>query len=158
MKQVQELSDCTAFVVLNKKGEHRATVHLRYGPNHGAVQCDVYNTEQLVHQKKAGGGGYDKAAAALAGAVIDGYKMADHCGHVEEAGEAQRKALMVAYIRGTKGHTGEDLNNVSSHFKKRADKIGAYFANWGVDGWGSLFFRPGLGRLRALGYTVIRGL
>lgn len=146
MKQVSELSDSTALVVLNKKGEHVATVNYRYGSG-GGVQCDVFNRGNLVHQKKAGGYGYDKATAALSGAVIDGYQMADHCGHAEAAGEKARARLIAAYKRNPAAHDYQE-------WAARAHRIGCHWAN----GMNSLYFCSGLDRLAAIGYRVIHAL
>lgn len=165
MKQIRDQSDASAFIVLNRKGEHRATVQYRYGSG-GGVQCDVWSVStdpehpdwaphlRLSHQEKAGGGGYDKAAAALSGAVIDGFMMANHCGHVEQAGERKRQALMRAY----KARAFDSITS-DSDWRKRAEKIGCSWANYRQDeGWTSLHNLQGLDRLRALGYRVIQAL
>lgn len=175
MKQVREQSDASAYVVLNKKGEEVAQVHYRFGSG-GGVQCDVWSRApgdkylSLTHQKKAGGYGYDKKATALAGAVIEGYTMANHCGHCEPSGEKKRAALMRAYIRAAvSGQTREKLQS----FEKKAEKLGFRFANYCraddmpsepgvipgevVHGyrWTSLHVEQGLERLRALGFKII---
>lgn len=165
MKQIREASDCTARIVLNKKGEHVATVQFRYGSG-GGVQCDVWSKKdgylQLTHQKKAGGWGYDKAAAALAGSEIEGFKMADHCGHVEAAGEKKREALLKSYKRRVKA--GEMSREDHAIFEKKAARIGCRFANWNTPGlglpnsWASLHNESGLGRLEMLGFRVISAL
>lgn len=173
MKQVRESVKGAAYVVLNKKREHVATVQYKF-PNDGAgrVQCDVWSRKpgekylSLTHQKYAGGYGYDKRAAALSGAVIEGYRMADHCGRVEESGEKKRAALMRAYIRSA---TREELKP-SRYWENRAEKLGCSFANYcrtddmplQPDGHGyrytSLHNRSGLDRLQSLGFTVIDAL
>lgn len=167
MKQIREISDTAAKIVLNKKGEHVATVQWRYGSG-GGVQCDVWARNpgekwlSLVHQKKAGGYGYDKAAASLAGAVIEGYKIADHCGYVEAAGEKKRETLLKAYKRRVKagGMSRED----HTAFEKKAARIGCRFANWNTPAvglphsWGSLHNESGLGRLEMMGFRVINAL
>jgi hypothetical protein len=165
MKQIREASDCTARIVLNKKGEHVATVQFRYGSG-GGVQCDVWSRKdgylQLTHQKKAGGYGYDKAAAALAGAEIEGYKLADHCGYVEAAGEKKREALLKAYKHRVKA--GEMSREDHAAYEKKAAKLGCRFANWNSpavgmpNSWGSLHNESGLGRLEMLGFRVISAL
>lgn len=167
MKQIRESSDCTAKIVLNKKGEHVATIQFRYGSG-GGVQCDVWARKpgekwlSLVHQKKSGGYGYDKAAAALAGAVIEGYKLANHCGYVEELGEKKRAALMKAYTRRVK--VGGMSREEHAAFEKKAARIGCRFANWNTPAvglphsWGSLHNESGTGRLEMLGFRVINAL
>ncbi len=146
MKRIDEMTDCRAYVVLNKKGEHVATVNYRYGSG-GGVQCDVFCQGRLTHQKKAGGYGYDKATAALSGAIIDGYRMADHCGHAEDAGEKARTRLIAAYKRNPEAYD-------YSGWSARAKRIGCHWAN----GMSSLYFCSGLNRLAALGYSVIQAL
>lgn len=178
MKQVREQSDASAYVILNKKGEHVATVQFRYGSG-GGVQCDVWSRKpgdkylSLTHQKKAGGYGYDKSTAALAGAVIEGYAIANHCGHCEPAGEKKRAALMRQYIKAaTSGATREELQK----FEARARSLGFHFANYFRSAdmptepgdkpgevlhgyrYGSLHVQSGLDRLHALGFRVIDAL
>lgn len=169
MKTVQELSDSRVYVVLNKKHEHVATVQVRWGSGYG-VQCDVWSRTasdgwlRLAHQKKAGGGGYDKPAAAMSGAVIEGYQLADHCGYVEAKGERQRKALMRAYRKARDTALPFDADHdyprsIDKQFEAKACKIGARWTNYDTEkGWGSLYFESGLGRLVALGFTVINAL
>lgn len=173
MQQVREKSNATAFVVHSKKGEHVATVHFFYGRG-GAVQCDVWARKEgekwlsLVHQKKAGGYGYDKAAAALSGAVIEGYKMANHCGSVEEKGEKARDKLLAAYKKATarRGLTHEE----EAAFRKKAERIGCSFANYTKQGfceafadkeyysYKSLHNAQGLERLRLLGFSIVQAI
>lgn len=167
MKQIRESSDSAAKIILNKKGEHVATVQWRYGSG-GGVQCDVWSRKEgetwlsLTHQQKAGGYGYDKAAAALAGAVIEGYKLANHCGYVEAAGEKKREALLKAYKRRVKA--GEMSREEHAAYEKKAAKLGCRFANWNTPAvglphsWGSLHNESGLGRLEMLGFRVITAL
>ena len=167
MKQIREISDTSVKIVLNKKGEHVATIHWRYGSG-GGVQCDVWSRKEgekylsLTHQKKAGGYGYDKKSAALAGAVIEGYKMADHCGYVEEAGEKKKAALLKAYQRRVKA--GNMSRDDHAAFEKKARSIGCHFSNWNSPAvglphsWGSLYSEPGLGRPEMLGFTVITAI
>ena len=81
MKQVRETKhgqSLSAYIVL-KDGEHIATVQAAFMDS-GVVYVDVWDTQTIVHQGKAGGYGYDKFTAALSGAVIDGHTLADHCG------------------------------------------------------------------------------
>ena len=172
MKQVREQSDSSAYVVLNKKGEEVATVQLRHGSG-GGVQCDVWSRKpgekhlSLTHQKKAGGYNYDKRTAAMAGAMIEGFMIANHCGSVEPAGEKKRAALMRAYIKAcAAGMTNEE----ERAWSKKAEKIGCRFANYsradgtpvGPDGKGyrytSLNNESGLGRLEMMGFRVICAL
>lgn len=195
-----------AFVILNKKGEHVATVNGHYS-DAGRVSVDVWNigtgpvarsfaTAQAtgmvtpaevakltskapdyyrdaesrldwaayqacgLQQGNAGGGGYDKFAAAIAKTIIDGHTIADHCGSVPEA-EKARAALMRQYCK-SHDYSGERQRAIENgwdrkYWDKRAARIGASFANYdGEKGrFVSLHFITGLDRLQELGYTVI---
>lgn len=179
MKQVRETSDASAYVILNKKGEHVATVQFRFGSG-GAVQCDVWSRKpgekylSLTHQKKASGYGYDKRAAALAGAMIEGYAMANHCGQCEPEGEKKRAAIMRAYIKAAAAHGV--LSPEVKQIEKRAAAHGFRFANYCrcadmpsepgdkpgevLHGYRytSLHVASGLERLEMLGFRVICAL
>lgn len=166
MKQVREMSDYSAYIILDKKGREVAIVQARFF-NGGSVQVDVWSEKpgekylSLTHQKRAGGYGYDKFTHALAGAWIDGHQIADHCGRAEPEHEKKKAALMRAYIRAcAKGLTREETRA----FEKKAEKIGARFENWGsvtlangekAAAWQSLQTESGLDRLRMLGYRVL---
>ena len=191
-KQVRETAagqSISASVILNKKGEHVATVQAHYS-NAGRVTVDVWSTSvglegmckradlwaklptdkdykagafDLWHlqQGSAGGYGYDKHAAALAGLIIDGHTIADHCGQVPEA-EKARVSLMRAYRRAVVGNAVK-TPAARDGWQQKAKRIGCHFANWqqdadGCEGWGSLHFDQGLARLESLGYTVIRAI
>lgn len=172
--QIRETANASAIVVLNPKREHVARVQWQF-PKDGAgvVRCDVWARApgerylSLVHQKRAGGYGYDKRTAALSGAVIEGYRMANHCGHGEEKHETAKARLMRAYIRAaSRGLTDEETRA----WQKKAEKIGARFANYcrtddtptSPDGKGyryaSLHTVSGLERLSMLGFTLIDAL
>ena len=204
-KQVRETTAgaaISAYVVLNKKGDHVATVNAHYSGG-GVVSVDVwshgpavmrsfetarkngrvsdkalashadrapdYYKEQAdreewaardlfgLQQSRAGGYGYDKFAAALAGLVIDGHTMANHCGSVPED-EKKRAALMRAYARAVE--SGQPGNEKA--WREKAARIGCRFTNWASCGvgerYGSLHFESGLGRLDAFGYRVIQAI
>jgi len=187
-KQVRETTaahSIRAIVVLNKKGEHVATVQSHYSSS-GTVTVDVWNEGNAVgrcfdtadklgkvsqasrddransewslfglQQGRAGGGGYDKFAAALAGLIIDGHTVADHCGQVPEA-EKAKSALMSKYNRamdGTYMAKGD-----TAYWDDQARKLGARFANWREGRYQSLHFIAGLERLESLGYRVISAI
>lgn len=204
--QVRETSagkSISAWVIMNKKGVHVATVNAHYS-NSGRVSVDVWNLgdaacwrsyctarqtgavkesvwEKTVakapdyyheqdlrdawaayrlfglQQGSAGGGGYDKFAAALSGLIIDGHTMADHCGQVPEA-EKARAALMKAYVKYMEG--GFFHVDARKQWDAKAEKIGASFANWTTEKgrFTSLHFLDGFKRLEALGYTVIQAI
>lgn len=154
MKKVSDRSNVSAYVVL-KKGKLIATVNFLFTPS--AVRCDVYQGHELTHQSKAGGYGYDKLTAAIAGAVIDGIKIANHCGHSDAASEKKRASLLKAYRKRIENGTPTTTEERDS-FTAKASKIGCRFSNYntrdGVEGYTSLYFVPGLERLEYLGYTV----
>jgi hypothetical protein len=184
MKRI-ECSTHSAWVILNKKGEHVATVTAQY-PRDGAGRmyvnvrnitrsaqqrtadryaathgkrfadrdgCDVGGLHVWFQAASAGGYGYDKTTAALAGLIVDGHTLADHCGGVPEADKAKDR-LFAAYC---KAAATDDTAEMRAECAAKAHKIGARFANWSrEDGcYTSLHFESGLDRLRTLGYTVI---
>ena len=191
-KQVRETAagqSISASVILNKKGEHVATVQAHYS-SAGRVSVDVWSTSVgldgmckradlwaklpagkdykssafdlwSLQQGSAGGYGYDKHAAALAGLIIDGHTIADHCGQVPEA-EKSRASLLRAYRRAVVGNAVK-TPEARDGWQQKAKRIGCHFANWqqdahGCEGWTSLHFDQGLTRLESLGYTVISAI
>ena len=172
---ISDRANVRADVILNKRGQHVATVRWLY-PRDGAgtLRCEVYEPGKgITYRGKAGGYGYDKTTAALAGAEIAGFRIADHCGHAEELHERAKARLMRRYIQAAvKGLTREEC----AKFEQAALRIGANFANYcrssdmpsepgDVPGevrhgyrYLSLHTMSGLDRLRALGFTVIRAV
>lgn len=191
----------SADIVLNKRGEHVATVQAHFS-NGGAVTVDVWNqgdaaccrslatarktgavTDKAfenalrnvpgyysdeksrdeyaaytlfgLQQGRAGGYGYDKFASALAGLIIDGHTMADHCGTVPEA-EKARARLFNAYCKAA-ANTGIESQKA---WDAKAYKIGARFANWDSENnrYSSLHFTAGMDRLTTMGYRVISAI
>lgn len=145
--QVREKSNCQAYVILDKSGKHVATVQSWLSPS-GASWVDVWSIKSgenhlsLTHQGSAGGYGYDKFTAALAGGVIDGWHMANH---------AQRDSLTKSVLERYAGGKGKlTLENAESELAA----LGARFANNNT----SAFYEPGLRRLECLGYTVITAI
>lgn len=110
---------------------------------------------------RAGGYGYDKFAAAIAGLIIDGHTLANHCGHVPED-EKKRAALMRAYRRAVAASDGGLSTEQRKLWSDKAARIGCQFTNWqekdGQAGWTSLYFLDGLSRLERLGYRVISAI
>lgn len=173
---ISDKANASAYVILNKRGEHRATVQFLFPRDGGGqLRCQVWSIPgdgaglRLTHDKRAGGYGYDKRASALAGAVIDGYSMADHCGYAEESHEKAKTRLMRAYIRAAANSANRETEKA---FEAKAKRIGARFANYcetddtpkspGADGgivrgrrYTSLHTDSGLTRLESLGYRVI---
>lgn len=138
MKYVHEMTGAkSAFVILNRKREHVATVLANYSNNPAGsvvtVEVRNFDGKTPLQQRRAGGYGYDKFSAALAGLVIDGHKMTDHCG-----------ARLTAPRK-----TGV--------WPSRKAKRGYTFANYSAEkgGFTDCYRMAGLDYLRALGYTVI---
>lgn len=91
MKQVRETAagqSITVQIILRPNGDHIATVQSHYS-NGGTVTVDVWNMSNMkrenpscdkgLQQGRAGGYGYDKFNAAIAGLEIDGFEMTHHC-------------------------------------------------------------------------------
>lgn len=201
--QVRETSagkSISAYVVLNKKGVHVATVNAHFS-NGGTVTVDTWNhgdaaqwnclvtarrtgrmsDKELqrtiaaapdyyldhearekwasyelfgLQQGRAGGGGYDKFAAALSGMIIDGHTIANHCGAVPEVEKARVRLLKAHQKAAASGVDG------SREWSEKAKKIGARFANWNSEAncYSSLHFEAGLRRLEDMGYQVISAI
>lgn len=146
MKQVRETAagkSISAWVIINKKNVHIATVQAHFGNSEARV--DVWGIGTMLHQGKAGGYGYDKMTAAMAGAVIDGIKLYDHCGGHND------KAIEKALAQYNKDKT---LQN------KIEKRLGARFTNWSSEkqAYTSLYYCSGLDRLSALGYRIIQAI
>lgn len=99
----------SAFIVLNRKGDYVATVRIHYG--NSTVLANIHQTDSaarkcfaLAHgldsvasneigrtayklfgfqHGKASGYGYDKATAALAGLMLDGHVITNHCSRLD---------------------------------------------------------------------------
>jgi hypothetical protein len=207
IKQVRETAagkSVSAFVVLNKKGEHVATVNA-YFPNGGGCTVDVWNLGQSANNNawaaaiksgKLSKAGVEKALAeatknrdwvsederaqwaafdlfglqqsrgndiegALAGLVIDGQYLFDHCGKDEQTAkllakyQAARGELVAQWVHDSEGQV-RDLQKI---WDEKAKRIGASFANYQTGkGYTSLFMAGGLRRLQDLGYTVIQAI
>lgn len=169
---ISDKANVSASVILNRKGQHVATVRVLY-PRDGAgvVRAEVYTPgEGVTFRGRASGYGYDKRTAALAGAVIAGVKLANHCGRGEDSHEIAKARLMKRYISAAvRGATRAE----TEAFEMKARAMGASFANWcrAADmpsepgdkpgqvlhgyRWTSIHTRPGLERLEALGFRVI---
>ncbi len=183
MKQVREMEAAKkirAIIVINPKGEHVGTVQAYFGAR---VVVDVWNVGDraiiktakaqgvelsaadewekfapFAHQQgSAGGGGYDRFTAALAGMYIDGIKLFDHCGQDENS----RRAL-VAYQKDSEKYCGEgaspEARQTGEKVLKRKRELfrrqGMRLANGGK----SLHYMDGLNRLREMGYKIITAI
>ena len=176
----------SAYVVLNRKGRHVATVHAHYS-NGGTCTVDVWNhgddaTERTakamgykldnvgtiiegkstgqhaykvagLQQGRAGGGGYDKFAAALSGMLIDGHKLNDHCG-VRLAPPKGR--LWQDSDRPKLAKKGFGLSNWSS--ANSTNGYGRQGVPADAAGWTDAYRAEGLKYLEAIGYRVINAI
>jgi hypothetical protein len=169
---IADKSNVAVRVILDKRGRHVATVRWLY-PRDGAgsVRCEVYTPgEGITYRGRAGGYGYDKTTAALAGATIAGFRIANHCGAAEPEHEARKARFMRRYIRAAvQGMTREEC----AKWEARARAMGCHLANWCRSSdmpsepgdnpgevrhgyrYTSLHTRPGLERLEAAGFKVI---
>lgn len=68
-----------AIVILNKKGEHVATVRASWSKG-GTCLLNVHDDKAGFQYARAGGYGYDKFTKCLSGMTIDGHALTDHCG------------------------------------------------------------------------------
>lgn len=173
--RIHDKANVRVSVILDRKGKHVATVQWLY-PRDGAstVHCQVFApSEGLIWHGKAGGYGYDKSAAALSGAVIDGIKLANHCGSAEDSHEKAKARLMRRYVNAAvRGITHDETNA----FAAKARKMGCHFANYCRSSdmpsepgsrpgevlhgyrYTSLHTMPGLDRLSAMDYRVINAI
>lgn len=146
MKQIRETAagkSISAWVIL-KDGKEVATVQAHYSQSR--VMVDVWDYGKDIQQGYAGGYGYDKFTAALEGLTIDDQKLYNHCGQCDET-----KAILANY------KTGKITQEQAT---KKAEKIGARFANWqqSKGKYSDLYMLDGLNRLSAIGYTIIQAI
>lgn len=112
-------------------------VHDKGNTAQGAIEKAAHD-KYSFQRGTAGGGGYDKVAAALSGMIIDGHKMTNHCG----ASLPKPKGATV-FPRDFKAPKGYHLAN----FKRGGDGQ--------AEGYMSCYRQQGLEYLKALGYQVI---
>lgn len=159
VREFTEVSNVDAYVIL-KDGQHIATVQ-SFRSKGATVYVDIYDKSKLIFQGRAGGYGYDKFAAAIRGAEIDGHKIYDHsegvCVFTKDVPETYDRhpelfALYKAYRKQPKNE---------SKWNKEVEKVGARFTNWTSENGGyyqSLYYENGIDRLKSLGYTVIQAI
>lgn len=114
----------SAYIVLNKKGEHIATVRAHYSDS-GVCLVNVHDDKAGFQHATAGGYGYDKFTAALSGMTIDGHKMSNHCS-TEKAPKPPKGR--VTFPHGFKVPKGYSLANWISVSKATKQKI--YGFDW----------------------------
>lgn len=133
----------SAYVVLTKGGKEVATVHAHFA---GTVRVDVWTSgdralkrnakargladmmDAMQQSGSAGGSGYNKFTAALAGLYIDGHCMFDHCGK-----DKRSERLMKQYLDAMSTARGPSISKVQEHYDAKAAKLGASFANIRVE-------------------------
>lgn len=152
MKRVRETNagkSISAYVILNRKGEHVATVQAHFADS-GRVTVDIWHTAHdeekpwtSLQQGSAGGYGYDKFTAALSGLIVDGHKLTDHCGESATPPKGRK-----TWPQGAKPPQGFSF----------ANWINADRSENGEEGWTSCYRLEGLRYLEAIGYRVIQAI
>jgi len=151
----------SAYVILNKRGQHVATVRMFHGQsvlvnvwNHSAdalarcaktrkvnIESDRTAHDLFYFQHgRAGGYGYDKATAALSGLIIDGHEMTNHCGVRLPLPKGAK-----LFPRDFKVPPGYTLTNWTGSREKPDEP----------QGYMDCYRKEGLEYLKALGYQVI---
>jgi hypothetical protein len=144
----------SAYIVLNKQHKQVATVRAHFG-NSGNCFVNIFDNTIGFQYGSASGYGYDKFTAALSGLVIDGIELHDHCGH-----DSKTHKLLKAYHRATETKPFAYAGDEHKAWLKKAEKLGASFANWDTKAnrYMSLHIASGLDRLKMAGYTVIQAI
>lgn len=171
------MADYEAYVVLNKRRQHVATVTFKFTESQvtatvitpwsateslariAKVKGWVIDQNRLIDPKtgkavayvskvqeqtgKAGGYGYDKRAAALAGLYIDGHEMGDHSSSLGAPKKPRGFDLYPADYIPPKGYRLANYQSATEF------KPGGYL---------SCFREQGMKYLTALGYDVIQAL
>ena len=159
-KQVRETKAAQAIratVILNPKGKHVATVHAHYADS-GAVTVDIWHPEHgLTYQGRATGYGYDKYAAALHGAVIDGHKLYDHSSSIERDPDAPAALLRMWRKYRDPKVTPDGRRALAAAMSAHH---GVTLHNWSTDTglYTSAHYASTLERLELLGYQVINAI
>lgn len=163
----------SAYIIL-KGGKRIATVLSHYGDG-GSVLVNVFQYDKAAERSaiacgktkkkdppqnvsefcfqhaRAGGYGYDKLTAALAGLWIDGHKLTDHCGESIKLPEGRH-----AWPKNATPPKGYSFANylpkyLTFGFETKKHKNPNYK---GQEGYTSCYRISGLKYLEAIGYTV----
>lgn len=131
----------SAYVVIHPERGWVATIRAHHGEGVVHVECVAKGVDH-VQLGRAGGYGYDKLTAAMAGFSIDGHTLSNHCQVRHPLPEGL--AVFPRDLTPPRGYTFANL--VSS-------------ADWGLkagglEGWQDCYKHPGLDYLTALGYDV----
>lgn len=108
----------SAYIILNKRGEHVATVRATWS-NSGTCLVNVHDNKDGFQHAKRRGYGYDKFTSALSGMTIDGHEMSDHCG-VSLSPPKGRKLFPRDY-KPRKGYTLANWQEVSKESGRNLD-------------------------------------
>lgn len=166
MRDIRESSagqSLSAWVILNRKGEHVATVQAHYANsggvtvnvrNHGDAACYAYTVASL-QVGRAGGYGYDKTTAALSGLYVDGVKLTNHC---EERLPRPKGCLWQDSDRARIERKGYRLANWHGPRKAGDPTYGRDGVPDEASGWTDAYRESGLDILRAFGYRVIQAI
>lgn len=158
MKNVQETAagkSISAWVILNRKREFVATVRAHYG-NSGRVLVNIWDNKAGFQSASAGGYGYDKLGAALAGLSVDGHKLSDHC---SRDGAPKPPRGRVTYPQDYKPPRGYHLANWADGSKRYDDGSKRYPRIPDNEaGFTDCYREQGFRYLQALGYHVIRAI
>jgi hypothetical protein len=167
MKQARDFAafrSVSAWIVLRADGTEIATVHAHHGDMRTTVTVYNYgpgNDTADPQTRNAGGIGYDRTTAAMAGLWIDGHMLTDHCDH-----RARIETPRGGWPRGSEAPPGFDFANWS-RFDSDGN-VSPFFPGEGLtrkehfdrttEGWASCYREPGLRVLKALGYRVIQAV
>jgi len=129
-------SNCKAWVVF-KKNEHVATVRSFYSKNYVCLVNVVSRGD--IKYKKGG-----SLVEALQGLYVENVELKGYC-----STDTKTEKILNLY---------KNKKLSLKQARKKADKIGAYFANWKGSFFNNLYYLEGLERLTVLGYTVIQAI
>lgn len=109
----------SAYVILNKKGEHVATVKAHFSDG-GTCLVNVHDDKAGFQSATARGYGYDKFTSALSGMTIDGHTMTNHCA---TSGAPKKPKGCNLYPRGVKAPKGYSFANYCAISRETGNRI-----------------------------------
>lgn len=102
----------SAYVILNKKGEHVATVKAHFS-NGGTCLVNVHDDKAGFQSAKASGYGYDKFTKALSNCTIDGHELSDHCSTKSAPKPPKGRKTFPSDYKPRKGYSLANFTSVS---------------------------------------------
>lgn len=155
-------------VVIMKGSRHVATIRAHFGNSRVLVNVFQDSKAQLASAKtrktdtesraahdaygfqyaSATGYGYDKYSAALAGLIIDGHEMTDHC-----QGKIKPPRGLKLFPREFKAPKGYSLANWNQRRVQNDDGTWRYE---GEEGYSDCYRKTGTDFLRDIGYTILQ--